>query len=146
MPDDDADQADGTGTVRRRVRRVVRGGGRAITEVEGPQRARVRSNAEDTARPAPPAPFDDADDDTALLDASGRQVDAATARSGRPLPPGSLGDDAPPPIVALAEAVRDYLDAVDRDGSDAAAALRRRSRLRDTLAYVDQLGDEPPRR
>lgn len=127
------------GPARQRVRRVVRGDG-GITEVEGPQRARVRSSAEDTARPAHgepgPEPFGE---DAVLLDARGQQLDPATARGGQPLPPGVVGEVDVPASLALAEAVREYLAHVDRDGPEDETTLRRRSRLRDTLAWFDQV-------
>lgn len=137
------------GTARQRVRRVVRGGG-GVTEVEGPQRARVRSSAEDTARPAHaepgPEPFGD---DAVLLDARGQQLDPATARGGQPLPPGVTAEGDISASRALAEAARAYLEHVDREGPEDETTLRRRSRLRDTLAWFDQVagpgGDTPQR-
>ncbi len=137
------------GTARQRVRRVVRGGG-GVTEVEGPQRARVRSSAEDTARPAHGEPGSEPlGEDAILLDARGQEIDPATAQGGQPLPPGVVGEVDVPASLALAEAVREYLAHVDREGPEDETTLRRRSRLRDTLAWFDQVagpeGDAPQR-
>lgn len=138
-PTPEARPGERAGTARQRVRRVVRGGG-GVTEVEGPQRARVRSSAQDTARPAHtepgPVPFGG---DAVLLDARGQQLDPATARGGQPLPPGVTGEGDVSASRALAEAARAYLAQVDREGPEDETTLRSRSRLRDTLAWFDQV-------
>lgn len=155
MPEDPTEQPDldPTPTVRRRVRRVVHGRGASITEVEAPQRARVRSTAEDTGRPVAPgadaAAGDAAAGDTAagdaedaaaelaaeavLLDAHGQVIDPAAARGTAPVPV----DVDPEAALVLAASVRDYLIGVDREGPDEESTLRRRSRLRDALAAFE---------
>jgi len=135
-PDHEPGWRSRSGTVRRRTR-VVRGpGGPESVAPEGDERARVRSVAQEGVAPGDPAAAP-APERPAMLDAMGQPIADTAATAAAAAAAAVTGAGAAEPGRYLADAVRRYLDGLDRLGADHEVTRDRLEQVRRTLDRYD---------
>ena len=136
-PDHEPGWRSRSGTVRRRTR-VVRGpDGPDPAAAEGGERARVRSVAQEGVQAGEPAPATEPERPAGMLDARGQPIADTAATAAAAAAAAVTGAGAAEPGRFLADAVRRYLDGLDRLGADHEVTRDRLEQLRRTLDRYD---------